>query len=146
MECAPQTVYHTCLDYLKKGSDQCGIYRVVDGDGRPFNVYCDMNSEKGSAWTLVESMSAYYQAKPPFNNSPFIVNAPVREDDFNWEEYRLSLHRMNSLKTNSTHWRATCSYPTYGVDYADYARGNFSEFNILTFLGSAVCKKVTNAC
>ncbi|XP_044169539.1 uncharacterized protein LOC122953648 [Acropora millepora] len=35
---------------------------------------------------------------------------------------------MKSLQSHSTHWRATCSYPTHGVDFRDYVRGNFAGF------------------
>ena len=49
---------------------------------------------------------------------------------------------MRSLQVHSTHWRATCSYPTYGIDYRDYIRGNFKDFNIVDFLGNGECKRV----
>ena len=49
---------------------------------------------------------------------------------------------MESLKSHSTHWRATCSFQTDGVDYTDYVRGNFNDFDIMTFLGSGICKRV----
>ena len=42
----------------------------------------------------------------------------------------------------STHWRAICSYPLKGIDFRDYLRGNFNDFNILSFVGKGVCKKV----
>ena len=44
--------------------------------------------------------------------------------------------------THSTHWRATCSYPIKGIDFRDYLRGNFKDFNIFDFTGEGKCKKV----
>ena len=49
---------------------------------------------------------------------------------------------MTSLQSHSTHWRETCSYPTHGVDFRDYVRGNFKDFNIVTYNGAGQCKKV----
>ena len=60
----------------------------------------------------------------------------------NWNLYRLSLARMRSLQSHSTHWRATCSYPIKGIDFRDYLRGNFKDFNIFDFNGEGKCKKV----
>ena len=39
---------------------------------------------------------------------------------------------MRSLRAHSTHWRATCSYPTHG----------FQGFQLIDFLGDRQCKKV----
>ena len=66
----------------------------------------------------------------------------MNENAHNWTMYRLSLARIRSLQSHSTHWRATCSYPTHGVDFTDYLRGNFKDFNIVDFLGSGKCHKV----
>lgn len=49
---------------------------------------------------------------------------------------------MHAMKVHSTHWRLTCSFPIYKVDYRDYLRGNFNDFDIMTFTGSGTCKKV----
>ena len=49
---------------------------------------------------------------------------------------------MTHLKSQSTHWRSTCSFPTYKVDYTDYVRANFADFDIMTFRGAGICKKV----
>lgn len=69
-------------------------------------------------------------------------NAPVHENAPNWNMYRLTFDRMQSIKTHSTHWRSTCSFPTHGVDYRDYVRGSFKEFDVLTFVGEYSCQKV----
>ena len=78
----------------------------------------------------------------PFRITPFKFNSPVNEDAQNWNKYRLSLARMKSLQNHSTKWRATCSFPKYGVDFRDYVRGNFKDFDIVDFLGVGQCKKV----
>ena len=50
----------------------------------------------------------------------FSTDSPVDKDLPNWSKYRMSLSMMNDLSAQSTHWRATCSFPTHGVDYVDY--------------------------
>ena len=46
---------------------------------------------------------------------------------------------MRFLQTHSTQWRATCSI---GIDFRDYFRGNFKDFNIFDFVGERQCRKV----
>ena len=38
---------------------------------------------------------------------------------------------MEKLKLTSTHWRATCSFEVFGVDYRDYLRFKLSAFDPL---------------
>jgi hypothetical protein len=76
-------------------------------------------------------------------NHQLSANSPINEKTpINWNIYRMSLSQMNALKPHSTHWRVTCSLPTHGVDYRDYARANFVDFDIMAFTGSGVCKKM----
>lgn len=133
---------YSCLDYLKKGFTKCGIYKLVDSNDNSFPAYCDLQSEPGSAWTLVMSWSHSYHRLPTFISTGFKTNGPVNENSHNWNMYRLSLPRIRSLQTHSTHWRATCSYPNHDIDYRDYLRGNFKDFNIVDYLGSGQCRKV----
>ena len=77
-----------------------------------------------------------------FQLKSFSVDSPVDKNLPNWNRYRMSLSMMNDLSAQSTHWRATCSFPTYGVDYTDYVRGKFVDFDVINFLGSNVCKRV----
>ena len=79
---------------------------------------------------------------PQFSKTPFKFDAPVNENSQNWNVYRLGLSRIRSLAAHSTHWRATCSYPSHGVDFTDYVRGNFKDFNVVDFLGNGECKEV----
>ena len=132
----------SCLDYLSRGACICGMYKLYDNAGNSYPAYCDLKSEPGTAWTLVMSWANMHRALPSFRNVPLKGNAPVNENAQNWNLYRLSLTRMRSLQAHSTHWRATCSYPTYGVDFRDYVRGNFKDFNVVDFSGSSMCMKV----
>ena len=84
-----------------------------------------------------------YRALSAFRSNAFKKNAPVNENSLIWNMYRLSLTRMRSLQAHSTHWRATCNYPTHGVDFTDYVRGNFKDFNIVEYLNDGKpCRKV----
>ena len=132
----------SCLDYLSRGASNCGMYKLYDNAGNSYPAYCDMKSEPGTAWTLVMSSSTKHRALPSFRSVPLNGNAPVNENAQNWNLYRLSLTRVRSLQAHSTHWRATCSYPTYGVDFKDYVRGNFKESNVVDYSGSGKCMKV----
>ena len=77
-----------------------------------------------------------------FRRIPFKTNAPVNENSQKWNQYRLSLARMRSVQARSTHWRATCSYSTQGIDFRDYLRGNFKDFNIVDYIGGGQCRRV----
>ena len=101
-----------------------------------------MNSEPGAAWTLIESFALKNKAIQKINKRPLQTNAPVNEKSPNWNLYRMSLPQMRHLKSQSTHWRVTCSFPNFGIDYTDYVRAKFADFDIMTFLGYGVCKKV----
>ena len=101
-----------------------------------------MTSESGKAWTLVMSWATSNKDMAEFQSTPLSTDSPVDKDFPNWNKYRMSLSMMNDLSAQSTHWRATCSFPTYGVDYADYVRGKFADFDIVNFLGNNVCKRM----
>ena len=105
-------------------------------------VYCDMTSEPGAAWTLIESFSLKNKGLEQFNNHPLQINVPVNEMSPNWNLYRMGLSQMTHLKSQASHWRVTCSFPDHGVDYTDYVRAKFADFDIMTFTGSGVCKHV----
>ena len=133
----------SCVEYGQQGAYKDGIYKIYDNDdGNSFPAYCDPKSEPGIAWTLVMSWSRENRFISAFYNSSLKRNAAENENSPNWERYRLSLKQMRSLQVHSTHWRATCSYPTDGIDFTDYLRGNFKDFNIVDFLGDAECKRV----
>ena len=100
-----------------------------------------MESEPGSAWTLVESFALKNKAIPAFSQRSLKINAPVLPKTPNWNRYRMSLSQMNDLKKQSTHWRVTCDFQAKPVDiYRDYAVARFRNFNVMSFEGRNVCK------
>ena len=50
---------------------------------------------------------------------------------------------MKNIRSRSSHWRAACSFNSKRViDYRDYMRGKFSDFDIMTFLEDGKCQPV----
>ena len=137
-----KTIPKTCLDYFKDGVQANGYYAVAGQNGETAIVYCDFTSEPGSAWTLVMSWSLANKNLAAFRRDPLTENVPVNEKTPNWIAYRLPKPEMSFLKSHSTHWRATCSFEKVNIDYRDYLRASFNEFDITTFLGHSICKKV----
>ena len=76
-----------------------------------------MKSELDTTWTMVMSWTPVNPRLSALFKIPFTYNSPQTEDALNWDLYRLRLARMRFLQTHSTHWRATCSYPTHGIDF-----------------------------
>uniref|UniRef100_UPI003753F7BC fibrinogen-like YCDxxxxGGGW domain-containing protein n=1 Tax=Salmonella sp. s51933 TaxID=3160127 RepID=UPI003753F7BC len=139
----PEITARSCLDYLKKGFKSNGFYYIYNfHDNRFMTVYCDMTSEAGAAWTLIMSFSLNHENMDEFNKKTLTDDAPVNERSPNWHLYRISTSQMNHMKSQSSHWRVTCSFPTHGVDYTDYVRAEFEHFDVMTFTGHGVCKKV----
>lgn len=72
----------------------------------------------------------------------------VNENSPGWESYRLSRARMVELNQHSSHWRATCSYEVFGVDFEDYIRVNMSDVDLITgyyfniHIGPSACKTI----
>ena len=96
-----------------------------------FSVFCDMESESGFVWTLtIQSFSLANNAL--FKNKMFGADFPVNRtnDDVDWNSYRLSLPQMQSIANHSTHFRATCNFPTEGLRYTDYARARLEGHDI----------------
>lgn len=128
----------SCLDYLQRGILENDFYQLYDDDDQIYVAFCDLSKEPGSAWTLVMSWeSAKYRELPYFKTTAFSDDAPINENTPNWYIYRQTLARMNSIRKHSTHWRATCEWQfTSRFDYQDYLRGKFSDFDIMSFVGS----------
>ena len=49
---------------------------------------------------------------------------------------------MDSVRTKTNLWRATCGFEKYGVDYRDYIRGKRGELDIMLFSGAGACRTV----
>lgn len=139
----------SCLDLLKSGVKTNGYY-MVEAKGETWKVWCDFTSEPDSAWTLVMSWSHANSKTPAFRSKSLTQDAPVNERIPNWDVYRMSRDQMSKLRTKSSHWRVTCGFDKLDVgykgemrvDYRDYMRGKFSEFDITTYTGKGTCKTV----
>ena len=56
---------------------------------------------------------------------------------------RLGLQRMQNIRSRSTMWRATCSFPTRKAHiFRDYVRAQLQNIDILTYREKAKCKVV----
>ncbi|KAK3734695.1 hypothetical protein QZH41_002114 [Actinostola sp. cb2023] len=135
--------FKSCLDYLRNGVHENGIYTITNTTtGYSYPVFCDLTSEPRSAWTLIMSQALKNNKMPEFCTKELTKSAPVKENTPNWEAYRLSLNRMQLLSKQSTHLRITTGFTVYGVDFRDYLRAELSSVDLLTFMGSQVCKTV----
>ncbi|XP_032231315.2 uncharacterized protein LOC116614430 [Nematostella vectensis] len=154
----------SCLDYLKRGAADNGVYNIhVEGVTHLVPVFCDFTSEQAWAWTLILSYELRERILAAFKTS-FSENVPSNEKTPNMKNHRLSKRAMMSIQKYSTHWRATTNYnldtgrlkpecatangiPTDSCSisdrsFRDYMRGKNSDFDILSFEGGNVCKKV----
>ena len=134
----------SCYDILVSGRHENGIYTIVDEANHTLNVYCDFNTEPGAAWTLVQSCSldkgSRYSENDIFSDKPLFGNFPVNEAfPSDWSSYRLSLADMQFIRAHSTHWRATCDFPTIGVDFRDYVRASLEKNDVMK-LGNFECR------
>ena len=106
-----------------------GIYNITDQQNISFPVHCDFGPEPGVAWTLIQSHSL--QSNDAFKSKAFYLHdMPNNQDAPEWNNYRLSVSRMKSIQDVSTHWRATCNFPTTGVDYRDYWRVSLEDLDL----------------
>lgn len=87
----------SCVDYLRSGTSESGIYKLYDQNGKSYTAYCDMKSELDTAWTMVMSWCTTNRKLPGFVKYPFNYNSPQNEDALNWDLYRLSLARIRYL-------------------------------------------------
>ena len=114
------TYPRSCKDIAKNGASAAGNYNIFNSADEPFSVYCDLQSEPGFVWALIQSFSIANKAT--FKDKGFGTDFPVNDNNDNkdWNSYRLSLARMQSLFQYSTHLRVTCNFPTDGLRYTDY--------------------------
>ena len=107
-----------------------GVYSISNQHNKSFPVYCGFGPEPGAAWTLIQSHSL--KNNHDFRHQAFYLHDMPRNQDVpEWNNYRLSKSRMKSIQDVSTHWRATCNFPTDGVDYRDYIRVSLKSLNLL---------------
>ncbi|CAB3996395.1 Hypothetical predicted protein [Paramuricea clavata] len=131
----------SCLDHFNHGSKTSGEYTILDWQQKPRTVYCDMESEPGSVWTLIMSFTIANNALAP--HKAMYENAPANEYTPNWSNYRMSLNQLTDLRNKTSHWRATCSFQEYGDDiHTDYVRAVFTDFDLMGEFWGA-CKKAS---
>jgi hypothetical protein len=73
-------------------------------------------------WTLIESFAFESTISSKYMLFPFYKNFSINESNPNWLDYRLSLINMHHIDGYATHWRATCTFDSQGLIYADYLR------------------------
>lgn len=112
------------------GALTSGKYLIFDSANEAFSVYCDMESEPGFVWALIQSFSL--ANKDIFEEKGFSVDFSVTQggNDVDLNSYRLSLSQIQSIASYPTHLRATCNYPTEGLQYTDYARTKLESHDI----------------
>ena len=120
----------SCKDIAKNGASTSGKYDIYDSNSERFSVYCDLQSEPGFVWTLIQSLSL--SKRNAFNYTGFGKNfeIDIEVGEVNWNEFRLSLSQMQYLANHSTHLRATCNFSTDGLQYTDYARAKLASHDI----------------
>lgn len=130
----------SCASYAKSSDTNPG-HRFINALGnKKFSVFCHFTPK--FAMTLVMSFSRTNFGT--FRYHALHKDFPRSEDAQNWDDYRVSLAAMASIRDDgSTHWIYTCSYPTRGVNEVDYLRSKFSETDILTLEHDAdkICKQ-----
>ncbi|KAL9967567.1 hypothetical protein ACROYT_G025822 [Oculina patagonica] len=121
----------SCKDVMATNRVQINrVYNILDQHNKSFPVYCDFDSEPSAAWTLIQSHSL--QNNDAFKSKVFYLHdMPINQEMPEWNSYRLSMSRMQSIQDASTHWRATCNFPTDGVDYRDYWRVSLDMLDLL---------------
>ena len=145
--CPPGYTGHRCQTALPPRSckdvvllrkvKNSGIYNISDQHKISFPVYCDFNSEPGFAWTLIQSHSL--QNKDAFKKAFYLHDMPINQDAPEWNNYRLSMSRMKSIRNVSTHWRATCNFPSDRIDFRDYIRSSFAKNDLFAVPGADRC-------
>ena len=125
-----EKIIRTCKDIATNGTLKSGKYLVLDTENKTFSVYCDIDSEPGFVWTLIQSFSLANAGM--FFSKAFGVDFPVNQskNEVDWYLYRLPLSQMQSIANHSTHLRATCNYPTEGLRFTDYARAELEGHDI----------------
>ena len=141
---SPPPLYRSCLEHFKNGGKTSGQYTILDYNNDERTVYCDMESEPGSIWTLVMSFSRENKDQLPFLSTPMYGKSPKKARKPNWLVYRMGFLEMSKIKNNSTLWRITCSFPQYGVNISkDYVRAAFTDFDLMSNFWEE-CKKVSH--
>lgn len=93
-----------------------GWYKIITKDDNKVKVYCHFESDR--IWTLVMSYSLKFNQH--YKNTPYFTNSPRNEMIETWEDHRLSLNSMKTIKEDgNTLWCITCSYGNKGWNTTD---------------------------
>ena len=127
------------LQLEEKKPKNSTVYTLYDPASKSFyQTFCDLTSENGFIWTLLESFSL--ADNNDFNNQPFSKDHPVNQNFFTWNKFRLSRLLMNSVSGHSTYFRATCNFNIDGLVTTDYLRAKTTDLNILLLNGEPCVK------
>ena len=122
----------SCLGY-KDGNLEPGEYTIIDGAGKPYQVFCQFIQDYNFGWTLIQSYSL--ENKDKFNKS-LIFDHPVNQDHPSWIEYRLSKTRMDYIAAHSNiFWRITCNYNSDGLLGSDFVQARVVDAPLFTRAG-----------
>ncbi|CAB3997800.1 Hypothetical predicted protein [Paramuricea clavata] len=134
----------SCLDHFNHGSKTSGYYTIFNGIKVHRVVYCDMESEPGSVWTLIMSFVRENKDVDSFRSKAMYERSPQNNSTPNWAKYRMKRFLMYVIKNTTTHWRVTCSFPQYGVNVnTDYVRAAFADFDLMDEFNDE-CKNVSH--
>ena len=125
-----QTPITSCQGYAT-GTRKSRRYKIVDPvQSSVYEVYCHFESD--FVWTLVKSYSFGNRSREHFKNS-LSKDLPVSESAPTWNGYRLSKHRMQSIKNVSTFLQFTCDYEKHRaigkLDHVQIPLGNITNKN-----------------
>ena len=120
----------SCKDIASNGASISGKYDIFNSANESIPVHCDLKSEVGFKWALIQSFSL--ANKDTFKRVDFGRDYSVNEtkSKIDWNSYRLSLSWMQSLADHSTHLRTTCNFVKDGLQYTDYARAKLVDQDI----------------
>ena len=125
-----KTPITSCQGYAT-GSQISGRFKIVDPvQSSVYEVYCHIESD--FAWTLVKSYSFQKRSLEQFKKS-LSENVPTGKSAPTWNGYRLSKHRMQSIKNVSTFLLFTCDYKKHRaigkLDHVQIPLGNIANKN-----------------
>lgn len=129
----------SCKDIARNEASSSGKYNILNSANELFSVYCDLQSQPGFVWALIQSFSI--ANKDIYKDKGFGTDFPVNDNnnEQDWNSYRLSLSHMLSVANYSTHLRVTCNFPANGLQYKDYARAVLAGHDIFGNWGGG-CK------
>ena len=127
----------SCKDHWENGARKSEVYQILDKSNISYDVYCHFDRALNVAWTLGQSYG--------FDKGAKMRSLMAEQEKGNaggtnfWDEYRLSMPKMESIQQRSTKWRITCQYKHLG-NKSDYVYGLKAEIDSLR--ANKGCKRV----